>query len=535
MRGSFILFIGTLLALTCAWAEAPFANLDVYKSSLGFSRFYSQQNPGRVLKVAILDSDFTGYEVELGKTLPASTRYVDGPQQPPRPTPQLITGAAHGLQIAQLFVAMMTDNMRATQWMPELTLYKISSYAHFKFAINDLIAQRVDLVLDAEVWKSGGNFDGTGFINNDVNQATQRGVIWVNAAGDFAKTTFNAGVHTFADNWVQLPDQNGALMIRCENNRSGTCPVEIALSWNDFKIDPLLGTNKDLDLVLTDDLLNILKTSTLKQSADPNESRPGYTKLAYESISTELSSGVYFLRVKNRSQNFSGRDQLRLIVEGSHITMPSHTEGETLLSPADNNTVIAVGASDNMQSSSSISLGKPDLFAPSSITMHSGAKMTGSSPAAAIVAAGLGILKSQEPAMTREDLIDAVTSSSGNWDQRGLSLQLLGFGPTGPGCFWDVMINPLPGYLQEVVSKGGVLVDTTAAVRVMVPFDPLMVAPHLRRYAINDMIVALPHGGYAVYPRYAPIPNGAAEIFQRPLEAGLCRPRPGGTGKNFHL
>lgn len=513
---------------------SPFENIDQIKYSLGFSKFYSQQNPGRRLKVAILDKGFYGYENEIGRTLPSGTRYVAGPVANPENMQ-----VEHGLRMAQILVSLMTDDFRSTQWMPEITLYNVFGYSNFKASINDLIQNKVDLVLYSEVWEYGGNYDGTGFINNEVNRATRNGVVWVNAAGNFALTTYNSSIETMRDDWVQLPDQNNALSIRCENqtrNQNGKCPVKIVLSWNDFKNDIELGTDKDLDLALTDDLLNIVQTSALKQSTDRNENRPGFSKYPREIISAELDPGVYFIRIKNRSKNFIDRDRLRITLDGDNITMPSHSQGETISNPADNSTVITVGASDSERSSSSISLNKPDLFAPSSIRLSNGSEYRGSSNSAAIVAAGLGLLKSQEPRMTRKDLLDSVGSQAANWDQRGLTLNLLGFGPTGPGCFVDAYFSPIPNYLTEVVSIGGVLVQTTAAVRVMVPFDPITMAPYLRRAYMNDMIVALPQGGYAVFPRNAWIPAGAAEIFQRPVEAGLCRIPPGsGNRKNFRL
>lgn len=527
-----ITFVSVLFSFAFSFAASPFSNLDGVKNSLGFSQYYSQKNTGRRLKIAVLDKGFYGYEKEIGRTLPAGTRYVAGPVASPENAQ-----VEHGLRMAQILVAMMTNDLRASQWAPELTLYNVFGFSNFKAAIDDVIANKVDLVLYSEVWEYGGNFDGAGFINQEVSRATGNGVIWVNAAGNFALTTYNSPVHTLKDDWVQLPDANNALLIRCEN-RNGKCPVKVVLSWNDFKNDVNLGTDKDLDLALTDDLLNIVQTSALKQSTDVNENRPGYSKYPREIIAAELSAGTYFLRVKNRSKNFSDRDQLRITVDGDGVVMPSHSVGETLLNPADNPSVITVGASDSERSSTSLSKNKPDVLAPSSVILNGGAEYRGSSNSAAIVAAGLGLLKSLDPRLTRQDLLKAVTGvgGGGDWNQRGLSLNLLGFGPTGPGCFNDVVYNPIPEYIRDVVSRGGVLVQTTAAVRVMVPFDPITLSPNLQRQLLNDMIVALPQGGYAVYPRRAMIPSGAVEIFQRPLEAGLCRvPVERGNGKYFHL
>jgi hypothetical protein len=531
MKSRLGLFVTTLLAVSIAWGAKPFANLETYKNSLGFKRYYSQVNTGRAAKIAVIDENFTGYELEVGKTLPSFTKFYAGSEPIP---PKSNLRQSNGTRLAQLMVAMMTDDMAATQWIPNLTLYQVHSPSGLKNAISHILAENTDIVISAKTWDFGGNFDGTGFINAEVNRATQRGIVWINAAGDEAKSTFNSEIQTIKDDWVKLPDQNNALAFSCANNKAGKCKIEIALSWNDFKNDLQGGTNKDLDLALTDDMLSIVATSTLKQTIDPQPA-PGFSNIPFEFISTEINAGTYFVRIKNRSKNFSPFDRLRITIKGNDIAIPSKSLDESLSSPADNSTVITVGANDSESTSTSKSLNKPDIYAPSDILWANGIRLLGSENAAALVAAGVGILKSQSPALSREDLLKRVTTPGGNWEQRGLSLNQLGFQPTGPGCFWDVILNPLPGYLYDVISRGGVPVETTAAIRIMVPFDPISLGANLTRIAPNDMIVALPLGGYAVFARFGAIPRGAAEVFQRPIEAGFCRPRPGGNGKNFQL
>lgn len=521
------LLLTTLISLP--GFASPFTNLDTLKSNLGFQKFYQVKNPGRRLKVAVLDKGFLGYEKEIGVSLPASTRYVPGPLAAPDDVK-----TEHGLRMAQILTSFMTDDMRADQWAPDLTLYNVFGFTNFKAAIDDIIARKVDLVLYSEVWQYGGNNDGTGFINAEVSRATRAGAIWVNAAGNFGLTTYNSGIQTIQDDWVKLPDQNNALAIRCNDNTNHVCYLRAVLAWNDFKNDSNLGTNKDLDFVLTDDVLSVVQTAGLKQSTDVNENRPGYSKYPREIIEAQLKPGLYFLRVKDRSHNFTKNDSLRISIEADNIIMPSHTANETVLNPADNPTVITVGASDFPMSSVSLALNKPDVFAPSRLQLADGTTPYGSSNAAAIVAAGVGILKSQEPKLNRQQVLMKI-QGVGYWNQMGLSLNLLEFFPTGRGCFIDIAFPNPPAYLQDAFAKGGVLVATTVGNRIMVPFDPIQMTSGLRRNLLNDMIVALPQGGYAVYPRHGVIPQGAAEIFQRPVEAGLCRVNPNAPAKSFQL
>jgi hypothetical protein len=285
----------------------------------------------------------------------------------------------------------------------------------------------------------------------------------------------------------------------------------------------------------------------LKQSADSKEERPGFSKYPREIITAELAPGTYFLRVKNRSKNFTKNDRLRITLDGDGLKMPSHTNDESLLNPADNASVITVGASDSDRSSYSVKMKKPDIMAPSSIKLaENDEEFRGSSNSAAIVAAGVAMVKAIDPSLNRASVLKRVSKGSaapgngGGWDQRGLSLQVLGFSPANmSACFQDVALNPVPNYVQEVLSRGGVPVSTTFGIRIMVPFDPVMLSQNLRRNNYSDMIVAMPMGGYQVFPRQSNIPQGAVEIFQRPVETGLCQvPTSGGNSngaKNFGL
>lgn len=102
-----------------------------------------------------------------------------------------------------------------------------------------------------------------------------------------------------------------------------------------------------------------------------------------------------------------------------------------------------------------------------------------------------------------------------------LSIYELSFSFTGPGCFLRAPHGFAPPFAWPILNSGGVLVHTTQGMRIMTGFDPIRLAPHLYRHVRNDMVVATPHG-LALYPRYSLVPYGFVEVFQTPLEAGLC-------------
>ena len=107
--------------------------------------------------------------------------------------------------------------------------------------------------------------------------------------------------------------------------------------------------------------------------------------------------------------------------------------------------------------------------------------------------------------------------------------------PTAQGCFQSREWGEAPENIKMVVANGGVLVETSAQVRLMVAFDPITLAPDLIRRQSNDMVVSNSDLTYEVYPRNAQIPQGSVEVFQRPFEAGLCTVPAKHRGHSFRL
>lgn len=497
-----------------ALADAvPLRSLKPLIDAWGGPQISARVPRGKVLRVAVLDKGFLGFEKEIGRTLPSGTRYMPGPVAAPDDAK-----TEHGLRMAQLLTDVATDGMTSPRL--DLRLYNVFGFTNFTAAITDLIAWKADLVLYSEVWEFGGNFDGRGFINAEVSRAAKAGILWVNAAGNFALGTYNSSIQTSQDDWVVLPDQNKSLAVRCVAAEGKTCSLKAVLSWNDFKDDSNLGTNKDLDFALADDLLNIVQTSTLRQSADPKEERPGYSKYPREVVAATVKPGTYYLRIKNASHNFGANDRLRITVDGDSLVMPSATPEESMLNPADNPSVLTVGAVDADRSSVSLRLGKPDVWGPSSVSLEDGNEFRGSSNTAAFTAGFLALIKLQVPAFGKDRA--QAQGVNWNWNQGVPSLRFLGFGPQGGNCFQEGDYSQAPAHIHVAMSFGGKFVATTAGWRIMVPFDPAVLGGGLNRQRADDMIVMTPNG-LAVYPRYSMIPSDAIEIFQRPLESGLCR------------
>ncbi|MFN7263004.1 MAG: hypothetical protein ACK5P6_09430 [Pseudobdellovibrionaceae bacterium] len=177
---------------------------------------------------------------------------------------------------------------------------------------------------------------------------------------------------------------------------------------------------------------------------------------------------------------------------------------------------------------------KPELLTRSQFEYTDGRWTREAFNSTLIVAAGAVLFKSAYPQAGMRDFV--AQTSLNTWGRAGLPLQLLGFLPTGPGCFYEVTFPQLPQHLQQLVNRGIVFVQTNRGARLMAAYDPIGLNPRLQRAALNDMFVWTPEGG-KLFSRSATagLPNDWVEVFQRPADAGLCSQPRNNTGKLFQL
>lgn len=539
MKHALFIFLA-LSFFSTAQAEdkgARFLNLDRMISDLNFRPYFKDGvDPEKKLKVAVFDNGFRDATTQIGDSLPANTQI--------HPGPNAVEGEeeTHGFYMAKIFYSLLTLGGEDTRYAPEeFHLYNTYGYSNLKFAVEDAIARGVNIVLYSQTWEYGGNFDGKGFINALVSKATKAGIIWINNSGNFGITTYNGKIVNGKDDWLKLPGQNQSIEIRCEENTTEKCQLRTVLSWNDFSDDVDTSTDKDLDFVLADDTLNVVQSSSLKQ--DGEGKAPGTSKYPREIITAELKPGLYFLRVKNRSKNFGNKDRLRITASGDFITMKNADKSESLLSPADNSSVISVGALDSDKTSISVKLNKPDLWTKSLVKVSKEDSFKGTSNSAAMVAAGAAIMFSLDPDLTRAKFIKktSVSELPGNNNGApgnggvGLPLEALGFGPVGAACFSPVNVDPatLPPYIQQMLAQGGVIVNTSAGWKIFYPNDPLPLLAPLFRRAPNDIIGIGPYGpaGYQRSGLFS-LPPGFIEMVQIPQGQQICGTTPPANGGN---
>ena len=501
-----------------AQESSPFKDLDQIAQRLRIDSY--QSAPAiKTVKIAILDNGFHGFEAEIGKSLPASTVFHAGPV--------LIDPKAeevHGLFMAQIVSGLLA---KTPQIQYELHLFSAFGYSNLEQAVQTVKSQGFDVVLYSQVWEYGGNGDGRGFINTLVNQATQSGALWINAAGNFGDATYRAPIVVATDDWAKLPGPNNSVRVRCTPlpQANGKCQLRAVLAWNDFKDDVSIGTDKDLDLVLSDDTLKIIRTAGLQQVITVPAGAIGASLYPREIVEAEVGPGLYLLRAKIRSQNFTSKDELKLLVSGDGVALIDQLNaGETLLAPADNASVITVGADDSVKSGISKSMQKPELTTRSMVTLANGDVYKGSSNAAAITAAVAVLVKGTKVVADRAALLNLISGSNDpGIVGQGLPLSVLNFQPTGAGCFMTAALPLVPPAAQSLIFAGAIGVATDAGLKLMTSSDPFTLVSGAHRRQRDDMFVVGPTG-VSVLPRSSQrlLPNGTYEVVQLPEGQTYC-------------
>lgn len=366
--------------------SAAITNLEYLRASVNLNPWLKRGHHGERLTIAILDNGFGGLNQVLGKQLPPDLKVEKPKIENESQTP-------HGTKLAEIIFALTSGSPR---WSleskhPKIKLYNSNGFSNFTAAVDQAISDGVDMIVYSQVWEFGGNFDGGGFINAAVNKATTAGILWINAAGNYATSTWQGKVQYRTDGTALLPYEEQ--FVRLLVNEAVT-QVKVTLAWNDFADTKDWRTARDLDLILLDSQKREIASSRLIQDGIDHGKDPAYSAHAREVITTNLKAGVYLIKVIARSRNFDSSSRLRLAADGVNISFLDQSPFASVMIPADNPNVLTVGASDDDHSSFGPTMAgfrKPELVAPSIIEVEGAFAFQGSSTAAAVAAATLAV------------------------------------------------------------------------------------------------------------------------------------------------
>lgn len=422
-----LLFLGLGLSTIGLRAQAAteIEQIQEIRKFFGLDQYSVQSNLSQI-KIAVIDNGFDGYD-PAKKQLPESTEVISAypkemiskynlgdPDYVQAPIP-----TEHGKTMAQIIWGITGANSQG----PKFYLLNANGITNFRRAVRYAIEQKVDLILYSQNRECCGNFDGGGFLNEIVNQATRAGIIWINAAGNYGGHVFNGTVQSIgSDQYLRFQNtQELKLKSRLDENKA-----QVILTWSANTAEEDSGTDQDLDLYVYDENNNQVAKSELKQVVKKEKLEEGETFLARERISYEFSknrNGYYRIFVRAKNRNFNTRNRVRVVVIPERppvqdnesqkmvdaIEFLDATKGQEIMVPADNPNVITVGDVSGFSAVGPTLDGrvKPEIILENSVASFSnGQSSSGTSNAAAYFTGIVAVLKSYAPSLTREQIIN---------------------------------------------------------------------------------------------------------------------------------
>ncbi len=369
-RSEGVLPTGALLLQGSGWRGQ---NVKIAVIDLGFAQL-SRAKRAKVINPSVIvdEQDYTGEGLE--------------------------TGTAHGTGVTEIVHAMAPQ-----AW---LYLKKVADEIDLANAVDDAIAQGVQII-NYSVGVANANFgDGTGFVAELADRARAHGILWVNAAGNHAQSHW---MGFFSDrnynSWLEFAPGKEDLLIRVDFPGS----IELYLTWDDWP-----RSAQDFDLFLYDAQGRLVASSQNYQtgSEEPTE------QIEY----VAWAPGTYRARVLAR-RFFQTNIRLKIFNLSQQAIDPNVPEG-SILTPADARGAFAVGAIGvrnwktgpqepfSSQGPTSDGRVKPDIAGPDGVSSFALTYFSGTSASAPHVAGAAALLLSQNPNWTADQLQSALEAQA---------------------------------------------------------------------------------------------------------------------------
>lgn len=367
----------------------------------GASLYQASGYAGQRVNVAIVDLGFARLsEAIRAGALPSSVNKIDCTQ--PECTPASFSSEVedHGTAVAEIVYDMAPD--------AQLYLIKVDGVIDLMNAKDYCMANGIRIINHSVGWVNMNFYDGSCYYDNPVctaNHAYKNGILWVNSAGNEARSHYGATfIDSDGDRLHNVTENNDFISIHASTTFD---PIAVFLTW-----DAWPATDQDYDLLLFDSSMQLVASSTGFQTG----TQPPEESIYYLPPRT----GTYYLAVRKSSATSNHRFE---IFSYNHDLNP-YVASSSLMSPADAAGVMAVAAIDyshwatgpqeNFSSQGPTTDGrmKPEISGPDGVSSYIYGTFFGTSASSPHVAGAAALILSNNPAFTVTELWNILTSSA---------------------------------------------------------------------------------------------------------------------------